>query len=112
MFCYLATEYVVFRTLLPRLCDPDHYTRGEIWTEFGPLTALYAPFLVLACAVPLTGAVLLIVSTDGVLTLGFRLLVTGLIGLGVVGVWVAERVIRELRSLAAVWQREAVKQTA
>lgn len=33
------------------------------------------------------------------LTLGFRLLVTGLIGLGVVGVGIAERLIRELRSL-------------
>jgi serine/threonine protein kinase len=112
VFCYLATEYVVFRALLPRLCDPDHYTRGEIWSEFGPLTAPYAPFLVLACAVPLTGAVLLIASTDGMLTLGFRLLVTGLIGLGVVGVGIAERLTRELRSLAAVWQRETAKPTA
>lgn len=112
VFCYLATEYVVFRALLPQLCDPDHYTRGEIWTEFGPLTALYGPCLVLACAVPLAGAVLLVVFADEKMTLGFRLLVAALIGLGVAGVSFAERIIRELRSLAAVWQREGVQQTS
>jgi proteasome assembly chaperone (PAC2) family protein len=33
-------------------------------------------------------------------------LVTGLIGLGVVGIWVAERLVRHLRALAAVWHRD------
>jgi serine/threonine protein kinase len=107
VFCYLLTEYVVFCALIPRLSDPDS-PRGTTWNEFGPLTTLYAPFLVLACAVPLSGAVLLVAFADGTLTLGFRVLVTGLIGLGVVGVGLAERLTRKLRSLAEVWEHEAV----
>jgi hypothetical protein len=106
VFCFLATEYVVFRALLPRLGDPDCDSCGQIGAEFKPLTALFSPCLVLACAVPLAGAVLLIFSEHGVLTLGFRLLVAGLIGLGVAGVWFAERLTRELRSLAVAWQEE------
>lgn len=106
VFCYLATEYVVFRALLPRLCDPEHDTRGRIWTEFQPLTELYSPFLVLACAVPLTGAVLLVFMANGTMTLGFRVLVAALIGLGVAGVSIAERLTRQLRLLAAVWEKE------
>ena len=39
-------------------------------------------------------------------TLGFRLLVTTLIGVGVAGVGIAERVTRRLRELAAIWRRD------
>jgi serine/threonine protein kinase len=104
VFSYLATMYVVFRSLLPRLCDPDGCTRSELWAEFGPLTAPFELLLVLACAVPLTGAVLLVVLADDEMTLGFRLLVAALIGLGVAGVGIAERMIRVLRTLSAVWE--------
>jgi eukaryotic-like serine/threonine-protein kinase len=107
VFSYLAMEYVAFRALLPRLGNPDGHAPGKMWAELRPLTAPFGPFLLLACAVPLVGAVLLIAFADGVMTLGFRLLVAGLIGVGVAGVGVAERVTRELRALAAVWQRDA-----
>ena len=60
-------------------------------------------WLLLACAVPLAGAVLLIVFADERMTLGFRLLVATLIGVGVAGVGIAERVTRRLRELAAIW---------
>jgi hypothetical protein len=38
------------------------------------------------------------------MTFGFRLLIVKLIGLGVAGVSLAERIVRSLRQLAAVWQ--------
>lgn len=107
VFSYLLIEYVSFRALFPRLGNPDGYAPGAMWAELRPLTALFGPFLWLACAVPLVGAVLLIAFGDERMTLGFRLLVTGLIGVGVAGVGIAERVTRRLRALAAVWQRDA-----
>jgi eukaryotic-like serine/threonine-protein kinase len=107
VFSYLGIEYVSFRALFPRLGNPDGYSPGQMWAELHPLTALFGPFLLLACAVPLVGAILLIAFADGEMTLGFRVLVAGLIGVGVAGVGIAERVTRGLRSLAAVWQRDA-----
>jgi hypothetical protein len=107
VFCYLTTEYVVFRSLLPRLGNPDTFSPAAAWEEVRPLTAPFGPFLILACIVPLTGAVLLVVLSDGYMSLGFRLLVAALIGLGVAGVGIAERLTRKLRSLAAVWHRDA-----
>jgi hypothetical protein len=107
VFSYLGIEYVAFRALFPRLGNPDGYAPGKMWAELRPLTGLFGPFLLLACAVPLVGAILLIVFGDEKMTLGFRLLVAGLIGVGVAGVGIAERVTRRLRTLAAVWQRDA-----
>jgi hypothetical protein len=104
VFSYLAIEYVAFRALFPRLGNPDGYSPARAWAELRPLTAPFGFFLLLACAVPLAGAVLLIVLADGPMTLGFRLLVAGLIGAGVAGVGIAERVTRKLRELAAVWR--------
>jgi serine/threonine protein kinase len=103
VFSYLAIEYVAFRALFPRLGNPDGFSVARAWAELRPLTAPFGFFLLLACAVPLAGAVLLIVLADGPMTLGFRLLVAGLIGAGVAGVGIAERVTRKLRELAAVW---------
>ena len=103
VFSYLAIEYVSFRALFPRLGNPDGFTRARAWAELRPLTAPFGIFLLLACAVPLAGAVLLIALANGTMTLGFRLLVAGLIGAGVAGVGIAERLTRKLRELAAVW---------
>jgi len=109
VFSYLGIEYVAFRALFPRLGNPDHFSPAKTWAEFRPLTAPFGFFLLLACAVPLAGAVLLVVLGDEKMTLGFRLLVAGLIGAGVAGVGIAERVTRKLRELAAVWQRGAAE---
>ncbi len=106
VFSYLAIQAVVLRALLPNLGNPDTYTPSGMWAEVRPLTLAFGPFLMLASAVPLTGAVLLIALTDGVMTLGFRLLVTGLIGVGVAGVGIAERLTGRLRLLAEVWHRD------
>jgi hypothetical protein len=107
VFSYLFTQAVVLRALLPNLGNPDTYTPAKMWAEVRPLTLAFGPFLTLASAVPLTGAVLLVVLTDGVMTLGFRVLVTGLIGVGVAGVGIAERLTARLRLLAEVWHRDA-----
>ena len=97
---------MVFRALLPRLGNPDAYTPAGMWDEVRPLTAAFGPAVLLASGVPLLGAVLLLTLDDGPMTFGFRLLVVKLIGLGVAGVSLAERVVRRLRQLAAVWQAE------
>ncbi|MBA4187169.1 MAG: hypothetical protein C0467_04040 [Planctomycetaceae bacterium] len=106
VFSYLSIQAVVLRALLPNLGNPDRYTPVGMWAEVKPMTLAFGPFLMLASAVPLTGAVLLITLTDGVMTLGFRLLVAGLIGVGVMGVGIAERLTARLRLLAEVWHRE------
>jgi MFS family permease len=104
VFSYLLIEYVAFRALFPRLGNPDTHTPAKAWAELRPLTAPFGLFLLLACAVPLAGAVLLVVLGDDRMTLGFRLLVAGLIGAGVAGVGIAERLTRRLRELASVWR--------
>lgn len=107
VFSYLLIEYVAFRALFPRLGNPDGYSPARAWAELRPLTAPLGVMLLLACAVPLAGAVLLIAFADERMTLGFRLLVATLIGVGVAGVGIAERVTRRLRELAAIWRHNA-----
>jgi len=109
VFSYLGVQYVAFRALFPRLSNPDGYSPAREWSELRPLIAPLGLMLVLACAVPLAGAVLLIVLAEDQMTLGFRLLVATLIGVGVAGVGIAERVVRRLRELAAIWQRDAAE---
>jgi hypothetical protein len=109
VFSYLLIEYVAFRALFPRLGNPDGYSPAGAWAELRPLTVPFGLMLLLACAVPLAGAVLLIVFADERMTLGFRLLVATLIGVGVAGVGIAERVTRRLRELAAIWRHDAGK---
>ena len=75
--------------------------------RFAPFITSIGVMLLLACAVPLAGAVLLIAFADERMTLGFRLLVATLIGVGVAGVGIAERVTRRLRELAAIWRHNA-----
>jgi hypothetical protein len=107
VFSYLGIEYVVFRAILPRLGNPDTYTPERMWAEVQPLTAAFGPLVMLACGVPLLGAVLLLTLDENNMTFGFRLLIVKLIGLGVAGVSLAERIVRSLRQLAAVWQVES-----
>ena len=106
VFSYLGIQYLLFRALLPRLGNPDAHTPAKMWAEVRPHTAPFGALVMLACGVPLVGAVLLLTLDTGAMTFGFRLLVVKLIGLGVAGVALAERVVRSLRRLAAVWQVE------
>jgi serine/threonine protein kinase len=106
VFSYLGIQYVLFRAILPRLGNPDSYAPAKMWAEVRPLTVPFGALVMLACGVPLVGAVLLLTLEDGAMTFGFRLLVVKLIGLGVAGVGLAERVVRSSRQLAAVWRVE------
>jgi eukaryotic-like serine/threonine-protein kinase len=105
VFSYLLIQYVAFRALFPRLGNPDGYSSARAWAELRPLVAPLGLFLLLACAVPLVGAVLLIVLATGEMSIGFRFLVAGLIGAGVAGVGLAERVTRRINELASIWHR-------
>ena len=89
VFSYLGVQYVVFRALLPQLGNPDAYSPAQIWSEIRPLTAAFGPVVLLACGVPLLGAVLLLTLDSGTMTLAFRLLVVKLIVLGGGGVVLA-----------------------
>lgn len=110
VFSYLCITYVVFRALYPHLGNPDAYTPARAWAEVQPLTAPLGALMSLACGVPLVGAVLLLTFSDETLTFGFRVLTVGLIGAGVAGVGIAERIVRRTRLLAAVWQKGAEPQ--
>jgi hypothetical protein len=107
VFSYLCIEYVSFRALFPILGNPEGYSPERAWSELRPLTAPLGFMLLLACAVPLAGAVLLVVMADEAMTLGLRLLIAALIGVGVAGVGVAERITRQVGELAAVWRGRA-----
>jgi hypothetical protein len=106
VFSYLGIQYVVFRALLPRLGNPDAHAPAAAWAAVRPLTACFDLLVVLACGVPLVGAVLLLTLEEGAMTFAFRLLVVKLILLGGAGVALAERVVRRLRQLAAVWEAD------
>jgi hypothetical protein len=108
VFSYLTIEWVVFRVLLPRLGNPDDSPAAKMTEEVRPLTVPFGPFLVLACVVPLTGAILLISLADGTMSVGFRVLVALLIGLGASGVGIAERFTRRLSRLASVWENSGL----
>jgi serine/threonine protein kinase len=111
IFSFLGVMYVMLRAVLPRAGNPDTYRPGAVGAEWRPLARWFAPFPLLACAVPLTGAGLVVSLGEDRMTLGFRLLVVGLIGLGVVAVGAAERVTRRLARLAAVWDVETDPET-
>ena len=103
IFSYLGVQYVVFRSLLPRLGNPETFSPNQARLEVRPLVAPFGPFVLLASAIPLTGAVLLIAFAEDKMELPFRLLSAGLIGLGAMGVALAERSVRRLNRLASVW---------
>jgi hypothetical protein len=71
-----------------------------------PLTAYIGPAVALACAVPLTGAVLLLTLESGYMSFEFRLQVVSMLALGAFGVLLAEGIGRGARELAAVWRAD------
>jgi len=106
VFSHLALQFVVFRALLPHMGNPDAHAPVQLWNELRPLTAYIGPAVALACAVPLTGAVLLLTLESGYMSFEFRLLVVSMIALGAFGVLLAEGIGRGARELAAVWRAD------
>lgn len=105
VFSYFAVQLVVLRSLYPRLGNPDRFTPDLAKAELAPIVAPFGLFLLLATAVPLAGAILLVVLADEVMTLGFRVLVAGKIGMGVAGVSLANQMVNLLKRNTDVWDR-------
>lgn len=98
----LGIQFVVLRALYPRLVnaeqDPQE-RRGELRRLQRSLIWLQ----VLAALVPLVGAVLLLVLAPVEFAFGFRLLVTALIGAGMLGLGVAVLVSNHLRAVVQAY---------
>jgi hypothetical protein len=108
LFSYLAVQFVVFRAFIPMSWNPDTYSPAAAREEVQRVVAPLGPLVLLASAIPLTGAMLLIAFEEGAMTIGFRILAAGLIGLGAFGVTLADRAVRRIGRLASVWGGEVV----
>lgn len=103
VYSYYGILYVVLRGLYPYLWSPERFHATTAAAELDRGTHFFGPFMVLANLIPLSGAILLIVFGEKEMTLGFRLLVSGLIGVGMAGVTGLVRVIDHLNHLANAW---------
>jgi serine/threonine protein kinase len=103
-YSFLGIQFVVVRGIYPRLTHPDQDPTRFARELHGVLRGLRV-VPALAAVVPLTGAVLQLVLAPGDLSFGFRLLVTGLIVAGMLGLGVAVGVANHLRLLVALVTR-------
>ncbi len=106
VYSYYGILYVVLRGLYPYLWNPERFHATTAAAELDRGTHFFGPFMVLANLIPLSGAILLIVFGEKdkkEMTLGFRLLVSCLIGVGMAGVIGLVRVIDHLNQLANAW---------
>ena len=104
VYSFIGVQFVVLRGLYPHLHHPDTFDHAAVRAEVARATKLLGPFLVLATLIPLAGAILLVATAGATMTLGFRLLTVGLIGLGMAGVSGLMRCVDDVRALAAVWR--------
>ncbi|QEL17175.1 serine/threonine-protein kinase [Limnoglobus roseus] len=109
VYSYFGIQYVVLRVLYPQLGNPDTFDPQTTRDELRTGTRWLGAFLVLATLIPLAGAIFLIVLNDATMTLGFRILVTGLIVLGMAGVTVLVRVMDRMAALVAPWTTGGAK---
>jgi len=103
VYSYYGILYVVLRGLYPYLWNPERFHIATAAAELSRGTRFFGLFMVLANLIPLSGAILLIVFGESEMTLGFRLLVSGLIGVGMAGVTGLVRIIDHLNHLANAW---------
>jgi hypothetical protein len=95
IYSHFAIQFVSLRIFCPRLVNADSRTPSAVASELAKASRWLVPFQSLAAVVPLVGAVLL-VAFSGEMTLSYRLLVTSLIVIGMVGVGIAFAVTRKL----------------
>src|SRR5206468_12266293 len=103
-YSYFGIQLFVLRILYPRLWADPQAPRQQARRELGRLLGRLGLFELTAGLIPLSGAVLMLsVGPADRLTLGFRLLVIGLIGLGMAGFaaapWASGRLSRTLHVL-------------
>jgi hypothetical protein len=89
IYSHFGIQFVALRVLYPRLGNPDSAEPGLAERELSRAGRWFDLFQALAAVVPLAGAVLFLFAAGERLTLSVRLLVTGLIVLGMLGVFVA-----------------------
>jgi eukaryotic-like serine/threonine-protein kinase len=105
IYSHFGIQFIVLRIIYPRLGNADSFSRDAVRNELDRASRWFTLFQSLATVVPLVGAVLLVAVT-GYMTLSFRLLITGLIILGMVGVGVAFAVTRRLHRIVRLLQGE------
>ena len=97
-YCYLGSQYVVLRVLLPTLCGSTHQEDNKLRHELKRLPVRLMFFQVLAGVIPLSGALMIVMI--GQSTYGdnwFRVLVCFLIVFGMIGFVVALRMTQYLQ---------------
>lgn len=100
-YSFLGIEAVVVRGIYPRLMHPEQ-TPGQLRADAAALGGDLALTPIAAATVPLAAAVVQTLFAPPGTTDGYRLLVTGLIVAGMVGLGVAVWVTRRLRNVVAV----------
>ena len=111
-YSYFGIQFFVLRVLYPRLWLDPKAPRQQAQRELHPIEGRLRAFEFAAGLIPLSGAVLLVgVGPDSQFTLPFRLLVVGLIGLGMAGfgaaLLVSGRLSRTLNVLLGAGTRTA-----
>jgi hypothetical protein len=105
-YSLFAMQYLVLRILYPSLWTDTRQVRERAAAELRPLDRRLGLFQLLAGLIPLVGAVLMIGAGPDELTHAgyrtFRVLVTALVGLGVLGVCVANATSRRLQQTLSV----------
>lgn len=105
-YCYLGTQYLVLRELLPDLCAVS--SEQQLKNELKPIPGRLAFFQMLAGIIPLSGALMVVMI--GYSSYGdnwFRLLVCMLIVLGMIGFVLSLQVSQYLqRVLSALLKPE------
>jgi eukaryotic-like serine/threonine-protein kinase len=95
IYSHFAVQFVCLRLIAPMVVNADSHPADVRAAELSRAARFFVPFQGLAAVVPLVGAVLL-VAFSGEMTLSFRLLVAGLIILGMTGLGIALTVTRYL----------------
>ena len=108
IYSHFGIQFIVLRIFYPRLANADTRTPATLAAELANASRWLVAFQSLAAVVPLTGAVLL-VAFSGEMTLTYRLLVTSLIVLGMVGVGIAFAVTRKLTKIVRILGGEVVE---
>ena len=106
VYSYFGIQFVVLRVVYPQLGNADARDTEGTKAELDRAARRLIFFQGLAAVVPLAGAVLLVVLASGEMTLSFRLLVTSLIVLGMLGVGIAVGVTRRLTDIIALLRGE------
>jgi len=108
IYTLFGVQFIVLRVFYPRLGNADNYSRQTAREELARVSRWFGPFQLLAAVVPLAGAVLLVAVT-GEMSLSFRLLMTSLIVLGMVGVGLVLTLSRVLNQIVRALEGQSAR---